>query len=203
MTEAMHVQFNAGRMCDRQINELVGLALGLVADGRVNQQEAEFLQAWLAANLAQIDNPLFKALYDRIAGMLRDGVLDDDESAELFETLSRFSGADFTLGELRKATSLPLDRPAPPIVFPNNRFCFTGTFAFGTRRTCESAVMERGGMAGSLVRGTAYLVIGVYATDSWAHSSFGRKIEQALDMRAAGSQVAIIGEDDFVTALGA
>ena len=37
-----------------------------------------------------------------------------------------------------------------------------------------------------LTRTTRYLVIGVYATGSWAHPSFGRKIEKAVDMRAAG-----------------
>jgi hypothetical protein len=47
--------------------------------------------------------------------MLQDNILDDEERAELFETLKRFAGGDFELGELQKSTSLPLDEP--PLLF--------------------------------------------------------------------------------------
>jgi hypothetical protein len=44
---------------------------------------------------------------------------------------------------------------------------------------------------------TRYLVIGAYATESWAHSSFGRKIEKGVDMRASGVPIAIVGESHW------
>ena len=42
--------FNTKPMADRQIDQLIGLAQGIVADGIVNQAEAETLQNWLRAN---------------------------------------------------------------------------------------------------------------------------------------------------------
>jgi hypothetical protein len=50
---------------------------------------------------------------------------------------------------------------------------------------------------------TGYLVIGVYATDSWIHSTFGRKIEKAVVMRGEGLPIAIVGEQYWVGQLRA
>lgn len=197
----LHTIFNRARIDDRQINELLGISQGLIADGVLNQKEVEFLQKWLVARQASSSNPVVGNLLQRVTDMLSDGVIDDSERKELFETLERFSGGDFELGELQKSTSLPLDQPQPPISFPDQTFCFTGTFAFGGRKACEAAIAERAGRCGSVTRRTDYLVIGVYATDSWAHSSYGRKIEKAVGLRSAGAPLKIIGEDHWVEAL--
>ncbi|WP_281301080.1 MULTISPECIES: BRCT domain-containing protein [unclassified Iodidimonas] len=197
----LHRLFNRARIDDRQINELIGLAHGITADGTVNQAEAEFLRKWLAANTAVSDNPVVATLFSRVNEMLIDGDLDPEESQDLLETLRRFSAGDFELGEVLKATRLPIDTPQPEIAFEGSRFCFTGTFAFGSRRDCEAAVLERGGEAGSLVRSTHYLVIGVYATDAWANSSFGRKIEKAVGWRTKGAPISILSEEHWVANL--
>lgn len=186
------------RITARQIDELTGLAKGLCADRVLNQPEAEFLQSWLAANAAISGNPVVCDLYDRIAEMLSDGVLDADERSELFDTLQSFSGADVEVGEAMKATSLPLCNPAPDLNFAGRAYCFTGTFSFGNRRTCEEAVLERGGSCGSLTRKTDVLVIGVYATESWKHSAFGHKVMKACDMRESGVPIAIVSEPHWI-----
>ena len=48
---------------------------------------------------------------------------------------------------------------------------------------------------------TDYLVIGSYATDSWAHSSWGRKIEKAVEMTNKGHPVKIISEEHWSKSL--
>jgi len=197
----LHRLFNRARVDDRQVNELIGMAHGIIADGIVNQAEAEYLFKWVVANRVLSENPIIKLLYDRIEGVLADGKLDPDESADLLETLTRFCSGDFEVGETLKATTLPLCQPAPTI-FLNSNFCLTGTFAFGSRSACEAAISERGGVAGSLTRGTRFLVIGAYATESWAHSSYGRKIEKAVEMRSAGVPISIVGESHWVEHLG-
>lgn len=80
------------------------------------------------------------------------------------------------------------------IRFENMRFCLTGTFMFGRRRDCEAAIAAKGGEAGPLRRDTNYLVIGEYATDAWIHSTYGRKIEKAVEMRANNLPIAIVSE---------
>ena len=185
------------RLTSRQIDELVGLARGVAADGYLNQAEAEFLQKWLAANQTISDQPLVRTLYERINEVLADGFLDPDESAALLETLNAFSRRDFELGEVLKPSTLPLCEPPPPLSFEGRVFCFTGKFLFGERKDCERAVAERGAVFGSLTRRTDFLVIGAYATESWKHSPFGNKILKACAMRDGGGRISIISEEHW------
>lgn len=190
--------FNKAKIDDRLTNELIGIAKGLVADGKVVEAEAEYLQRWLIANSVVSNNPVIATLLHRVNQLLRDGNLDDDEAAELFDTLHNFTGGDTVIGETNKSTTLPLDNPAPHIQFIDRHFCFTGTFAYGTRAECEAAVARLGAITGSLTAKTHYLVIGIYATDSWAHSTYGRKIEKAVEMKGKGLPVLIVGEEHWL-----
>ena len=199
MPTDLHTVFNRARIDDRLVNELLGLSKGIVADGMVSQDETEFLQKWLVANSVVSENPVAANLLQRINAMLKDKALDEDEAKELFETLVNFSGGDFELGELQKSTGLPIDDPLPELEFPRRRYCFTGTFAYGSRRECENTVAELGGTSGSLTLKTDFLVIGIYATDSWAHSAYGRKIERAVQLRDEGHHIGIVGEKHWLT----
>lgn len=174
----------------------------VIADGRIEQSEVEYLQKWLAANMAVTEQPLIRTLYARVAEILKDGLVDDDEKAELMDTLSRFTTRDIELGEVLKSTSLPLCDPAPTVSFEGWRYCFTGTFNYGKRKDCEAAVTTRGAIAGSLSQKTKVLVIGAYATESWKHSAFGNKILEASEWRDAGIPISIVSEDHWVKALG-
>lgn len=179
------------RISSRQIDELIGIARGLCADNHLNELEVTFLEKWLAANLAASDQPLIKTLYQRIQEMLADGLVTDIERNELLTTLQSFTNDDFELGEVLKSTTLPLCIPAPDITFVDRHFTFTGTFKFGKRKDCENAVCGRGASVGSLTRKTDFLVIGLYATESWKHSTFGNKILDACEMRSSGVPISI------------
>lgn len=197
MEEQFHNRVGGPRISSRQIDELIGIARGIAADGALNQLEVEFLQKWLAANASISDQPVVRTLYGRISEVLSDGVLDGEECAELLETLNSFSNRDFELGEVLKATTLPLCRPAPELTFPGQTYCFTGTFNYGQRKHCENAVEDRGGSCSGLTQRTDVLVIGVYATESWKHSAFGNKIVKASEWRDAGLSISIVSEEHW------
>ena len=202
MNLSMLKRFNNKEIADRQVDTLVGLASGLVADGKIDRSEADALQKWLVANAAASSNPIVHNLLVRVTEMLADGVLDEEESAELLDVLVKFSGSDYEIGEVPKATTLPLCSPEPSIIVQGNRFCFTGTFAFGNRKACEAMITERGGSVGSIAKSTSYLVIGTYVTDSWIHESFGRKIEKAVSWKQEGMPLKIVSEEAWVKQLG-
>ncbi len=189
---------NNDRISSRQIDELIGITRGIAADGTLNQSEVEFLQKWLAASVGISGQPVIRTLYDRVNVVLADGIADEEECRDLLATLNAFSSRDFELGEVLKATTLPLCDPAPNLTFGGRSYCFTGTFNFGQRKACEAAVSERGGRCGSLTQKTDVLVIGLYATESWKHSSFGNKILKAADMRAEGVPITIVSEEHWV-----
>lgn len=204
MTDAArNGKFSEARINDRQVTELVGLARGLLADGVLDDGEIHFLHKWLAANTGVSANPLIRNLLDQIESILADGVVDDDERSDLFATLSAFAATDFEIGEVLKATTLPLCNPVPKIGFKGKRFTFTGTFVFGKRKDCEAAVAKLGATAGGLTQKTSFLVIGEYATDSWIQASFGRKIEKAVEMRDdKGIPISIVSEAQWRERLG-
>ena len=189
-------------MKDRQIDQLIGLAQGIVADGIVSQAEAEALQNWLRANVVT-ESPLIIRLFEQVERVLEDGVLDEDESRDLHDALMTWTGAGGTDGEESTTAPLPLD-PAPRVVqFPGNIFVFTGTGIFGTRGMMQEATGRAGGTAAQNVTlKTNFVVLGTYVTPAWVHQSFGRKIEKAMQYRdGRGTGLRIVHEDDWARAL--
>lgn len=200
MDDQLLNRLSGARLQSRQIDELIGLARGLTADGILNEAEVRCLETWLAVNLSISHQPLIALLYERVRAVLADGVADQEECEDLLATLTTFTG-DADLGEAQKATTLPLCQPAPLLTFDGKHYCFTGTFSYGQRRHCEQAVAERGAIGGSLTKKTDVLVVGAYATESWKHSSFGNKILKAAEMRAEGLPISIVSEQHWVAHL--
>ncbi len=194
MDNERYNQYGRARLDDRQIDELIGFARGLVADGSVNDAELLSLADWLHANAAITSHPVIRLLHDRVSLIMRDSVFDDDEKRDLFDSLAQFCAGNIGSSDGLAPTSLPLCQPAPRIEFVTKRFCFTGTFDFGSRKQCEEAVVERGGESGTLTMKTNYLVIGSLATESWKHSTFGTKIMKAVEHRNKNSGIAIVSE---------
>jgi len=190
-------KLNRDRLEVRQVDELIGLAKGLVADGKIVNAELEFLVRWLVANREIVRDPLVSGLYRQVQAMLSDGVFTDEERGELFTILQQFGSRPMEDGEPMLASELPFSKPLPEMGFAGWRYCFTGTFLFGTREACEAAVTERGAVAGSLTKNTDALVVGHYATESWLHSPYGRKIMKATEMRQGGHRIAIVPEEHW------
>lgn len=193
-------RFNRKGIEDRQIDTLIGLSKGLVADARVTPEEVEFLQGWLIQALQAAENPIIMNLFDKVDSVLKDGVVDESEAEELLAVLHQITGAPTVVGELARAMSLPINQPQPKIAFAGHTFAFTGTCAFGTRKECQNATEALGGIsAKSVTWDLHYLIIGTYVTDSWAHESFGRKIEKAMGYRDKGASLAIVTEEHWAT----
>lgn len=196
----LFTKYNRKNIQDRQIDTLIGLSKGLLADGSVNQKEAEYLHNWLVQNRHASDNPMIQNLFERIDLMLEDGILDDEESHDLFALLGSLTGESGAIGEVPKTTTLPIDLPMPSITFNGSTFLFTGTFVFGTRKQCQDLIISLGGInAKSVSKNVNYLVLGDYVTSSWAHESFGRKIEKAMKYREEGVPLAIITEKHWLS----
>lgn len=192
-------KFNRKNIDDRQIDTLIGLSKGLLADGKVDQSEAKFLHSWLIQSRQTTDNPVVINLLNKIDAMLEDGVLDQEESAELLSILHKIAGEQSEIGEFAKASSLPLDEPAPSIIFEGRQFLFTGTCVYGTRKDCQAAIERLGGInAKNVTKTLNYLVLGTYVTDSWAHENYGRKIEKAMQYRDEGVPITIVTEEHWI-----
>lgn len=181
----------------RQVDELIGLVKGVLADGIICQGEIEFLLKWLEANRSVRNEWPACALYPRIAAALADGHVDAEEEAELMSLLlATVGGIKLPAeGATSASTQLPLCDPPPDVMFDGMAFCFTGKFAAGTRSWCETQVSSRGGTAlGSINKKLNFLVIGDIGSRDWLHSTHGTKIKKAIEYRDAGVPLHIISE---------
>ncbi|HHK2866655.1 TPA: BRCT domain-containing protein [Pseudomonas aeruginosa] len=192
--------FHEKRIDRRSVDELAGLAAGITADGHINQQEAEFLQDWIATNLIHLDDPVTNLLYRRLSDMLSDGVLDTDESAELLEILRGFGGLSASKPKpsdnaFTSSNALPLNNPAPKLEWSGHLYVFTGVMVYGPRKHCEEIVVNRGGgIAPGISKKVHYLVVGEIGNEQWLHSTYGTKIKRAVELREEGHPIAIISE---------
>lgn len=193
---------NAARVADRLIDELIGISRGVIADGVVDEKEAIFLGRWIEQHREIADRWPVNVLYVRLTEMLRDGILSEDEQQELLGTLRDLTGDSTLLSEPNQSTSLPVDRPPPEIVFGGKTFCLTGRFVFGSMLDCEEAIFEMGGtVVASPGQETDYLVIGEGSSPDWIHTTFGRSIEKAVELKSAGAPICIVTEEHWVDSL--
>ena len=91
----------------------------------------------------------------------------------------------------------------PEVSFKGNKFCFTGTSQrWKPRSQFEREVTELGGLfSNRVVKDLTYLVVGSEGNSAWAYSCYGRKVEQAAQMRRNGHQILIVHELDVIDAI--
>jgi NAD-dependent DNA ligase len=198
--QPFNIRFNRARRAERDLSEFLGLAKGLLADGEISLSEADAIARWIQTHPDAVEQWPLNLLSQRIANIYRDGHVDEAERKELAELLTSIVGgtAGVILGE-DAATDLPLDAPPPTFAWEGAIVVFTGKFAFGTRADCQRAVAKLGAECqSSITQRTKYLVIGTFGSRDWVHTSFGRKIEKAVEYRSAGGMPHIVGEDHWV-----
>lgn len=181
----------------RQIDELIGLIKGVMADGAVHQSEVEFLVKWLEKNKDTLDQWPAVAIFPRLKAALSDGNLDSEEEKEIRDLLHAALEQN-AIREAKDAASIPYTIPVPEIQFANRTFCFTGKFQSGSRPWCVSQIIARGGMAASkLTQNVNYLIVGEINSGSWTNGKHGRKIGKAIKYRDAGAKIAILSEQHW------
>lgn len=191
---------------DRNTDELIGICRGILADGSVNSSEARFLLDWLERQREFLDIFPFDVLHQRVSDALADGVLDGDEERDLLEALVHTTGGESSVSgsSATLSTALPFDDPFPTITYPESIFVVTGTFEYGSRRVVVEAIQSNGGIVKAAVsRKIRFLIVGEIGSRDWKHSSFGRKIEEAVQLRSEGIGLCVLPEDYWRTTLPA
>lgn len=199
----MALGYRNSEIKDRNIDELIGISRGLLADENINEAEAKFLLKWIESHF---DNDGLKeyplnTIYDRLKKVLADDILDEDEAIEIKELLQSFTGDTPIIEQVKSMSStLPLCDPLPAVELDGSVFCLTGAFTIGTRKQCENIIKELGGTTKKApTLDTDYLVIGILGNDDWIHSSYGRKIEKAAELRdTKKNNIKIITEEHFI-----
>lgn len=191
------------RQLNKGIELLLGLVTGMLADGSLNDMEINFLNTWLTehSDVASIwpGNAVAKLVREIIA----DGVITESERMRLVKMLNDLSVNDFsqTGSVSAEVMTLPLDEHCE-VNLRNANICLTGEFLFGTRSKCEEIATQSGSLPyNTVTKKIAYLIIGTNVSPHWLHTSYGRKIEQAMQLQQTGHGIRIISERRWLALL--
>lgn len=80
--------YNAARNRDKQLNNLMGILDGIVADSAIDEQEMLYLDIWLKES-ASLNGWIFCELREMMADVLQDGQLCEAEKLHLMSALPR------------------------------------------------------------------------------------------------------------------
>lgn len=184
--------------------QLLGICIGITADGKINEKEFAFLRNWFSENHEVAREWPGSVIAQRVEAIMADGVVSQEERDDLLTTLQSITGSYFA-----DTGTAAIDEPYMPldegteIIIPARRFCFTGNFIFGPRSACIRAIEAAGGKSlDNITYDLDYLVIGSYVSKEWANTSYGRKIEKAVKYRDDGAKLRIVSEAQWSQALG-
>lgn len=185
-----------------QINQLLGLLQGIVADDEINEKEIDALATWLNMNNQIVDKWPASVVASKLSDILEDGTITEDEKKDLLTTVQKITGNHFCeTGDASDNTTECFD-DISLIPHDNIGFCFTGKFKSGSRKTVELKAQNLGAVTTKdVLLSTQFLVIGTLASRDWKYQSHGRKIEKAMSLKEKGQEIYVISEEQWLTAI--
>jgi len=185
---------------------LSGLIYGIMADNKITDDEIFALKSWVTTNDFLSGCYPFDEIESLILSILEDGKITDEERDILKAFFSNFIdlSTSYNLNEkdllsLKERYSISgICAVCQNIDFDGNLFCFTGQSSRATRNEIASLIEDLGGKFNNgITKQTRYLIVGNNGNPCWAFSCYGRKIEEAINRRKNGQNLAIINEVDF------
>ena len=189
-----------------KIQQLEGMLHGMLADGILNDAELKELNNWLNENDDLCGTYPFDEVYSLLLTAKEDGVITNDERNMLKAFFSNFIDAREStnihavdMDTLRAEYCVQgICAICPEITFEGKTFCFTGASQRATRNEIAEIIKDKGAnFINGMSRKINYLIIGADGNPCWAFSCYGRKVEQAMNLRKQGHYVVIVHENDF------
>lgn len=86
-----YVGFAGPAVREKAINTLIGLLKGIVYDNIIVKEEVDDLYSWYSRNIYFINDPIFKALFDKIEELLLCKVMTHSDYVELLQLAEAYS----------------------------------------------------------------------------------------------------------------
>lgn len=192
------------------IQFLCGLVHGIMGDGMLSDSEIKLLRLWLEANEFLQGTYPFTELSSLVKTILEDDFISEQERNSLMAFMSNlidfkdsYNLSEAAFSGLREKYSVGGICTKDPIIhFAERKFCFTGESYRATRSDIAKQIEQMGGIFKSSVSKTVdFLVVGNAGNPCWAYSCYGRKIEEAMDLRKNGAKIQIVNEIDLWRAI--
>ena len=197
-----NIYFN-GTTADLQT--LHGFCHGILADGVVNDIEIDQLKNWLEQHKHLSTYYPYDEIYAIVINILEDGIVSEAERAELTILLNDFVELASENALKVLGNTINVDSKISGVISKvlnlnllEKTFCFTGESSRMTRKQIEEFINENGGnFSNTVTKKVDYLIIGSAGNPCWAYSCYGRKVEQAINLRKKGQNIMIISEDNL------
>jgi hypothetical protein len=182
------------------LNEFLGLISGIVADDQINADEFSYLHEWLNKHIDLVDDATVRSVATKMVefSALKQATPSDEEA--LLSFLKQTAGIRFL--ETGAADAHPMDHIADSIESMDHEraaMCFTGVFNTGTRKEVEAIAIKLGATPRKdPSKSIHYVVIGSQVSPDWKHTSFGRKIQKAIELRDVGHPLIILTEQEWI-----
>ena len=185
---------------------LHGIMHGALADGYISDDEIGYLQNWIYDFDFLKGSYPYDELDSLITSILSDGKITSEERDILKAFFSDFALTDPNgmikpeeINALKEKYCLTgICATCPEIIFSDHVFCFTGISSRCSRKDISEKVQELGGAYIDRVSNKIdYLIIGNNGNPCFAYSCYGRKVEQAVNMRKQGGKIILVHENDF------
>ncbi|MEN6326381.1 MAG: BRCT domain-containing protein [Syntrophomonas sp.] len=206
----MYSQFSTNsiyyNLVTSDIQRLHGIMHGIMADNKIELREVQMLDEWLSEREQLVGTYPYDELCSLVTVVLRDGSISSAEINMLKAFFSNFIDTRMSynlnpmeLQELRQSINISgICAMCPQLIIPGNLFCFTGVSSKAKRSDIKDIVESKGGkFKNTIVKDTNYLIVGNGGNPCWAFSCYGRKVEQAVNLRKAGHGIIIVHENDF------
>jgi len=170
------------------MQRLQGILAGIVADGKITEEELSGLNEWLKNHTVLRTVWPYDEIDALIYEIMSDGIIDEQEHFVLVNFCNQF---------LLNTTNMVLDLPIgeellrtgvcsamPELDFKRKLFCLTGSFENGPKNLIAEDIIKLGGKVSKGVRKDLdYLIVGGNGNDCWAFACYGRKVEKAMNYR--------------------
>lgn len=188
------------------IQFLLGLVHGIMADGELGDREVSALNAWLEHNDYLKGTYPFDELESLLLDIMRDRHISEEERGRLTAFLSSVieyrDSLNLTVAQfqdLREEYSVDgICAVCPDVSFRHKIFVLSGEFIEGSKKQVAEVIQRYGGEVKSNVsKYTDYVIVGNLGNQCWKFSCYGRKIDEAMQLRKNGGKVQIVNENDF------
>lgn len=191
------------------IQRLQGILHGILADGEVTDDELRQLSQWTEDHCYLKGCYPFDEIDALLTQVLRDGEIDSTERAMLKLFFEDFVSYSLTrrMKDARSGTTPSrklsgICAVCPDLAFLDRTYTFTGASAKASRSQMAAQIESLGGrFSPTVTRVVHYLVVGANGNPAWAYACYGRKVEQAMKLRADGHALVIVHENDFWDAI--
>lgn len=189
--ECSHYRNKKESKSTRALNEMHRILRDISYDGVLTQDEINDLIEWMNENQSLQGNFPYDRVFNKLAEVLQDGIITPEEQDELIQLFQKMTN--------------PVDTAecsCSSLNIGGKNICLTGEFDYGSKEAVASLLEGKGAfIQKGVTKKTNVLLVGGQGSSAWSSGNYGTKIKKALELQEKGSDILIIREADFFSAI--